>query len=96
MSIDFEEVLQAYFSADTVEEMEIDKLDGGMFRITAHLKDGNTFTFTDTIDWGKTKTDYYDILDRYTGGYTYTFNGFDPVEEIERYAEVVDNFYGDY
>jgi hypothetical protein len=96
MSMDFEEVLQSYFSADTVEEMEIDRIEGDLYRITAHLKEGNMFTFTDEINWGKTIIEFNDTLDRFTGGYTYTFNGFDPEAEIVRYGEAVANFYGDY
>lgn len=96
MSMDFEEVLASYFSSDSVEEMEFEKTTTGMTRIIAHLKEGNHFTFTDNIKWGESLTEFYDTLDRYTNGVSYTFNGFDPEEEIERRSEDRNNFYGDY
>lgn len=96
MSMDFEEVLQAYFNEDTVDEMEFEKLESGMYRITAHLKEGNIFTFTDRIDWGTTDLQFQDVLDRYTGGYTYTFNNFDPETEIERQLENTRLMSGDF
>ena len=96
MSMDFEEVLQGYFRAESVEEMEFSRVDGKLCRITAHLKEGNIFTFTDEINWGATLTDFYDSLDRFTNGLSYTFTNFNPQEEIERQREIVENFYGDY
>ena len=96
MSIDFEEVLQGYFAAETVEEMEFTKVDDKLTRITAHLHEGNIFTFTDEIKWGNDITTFCDTLDRFTNGLSYTFNGFDPEEEIERQSEKAMNFYGDY
>lgn len=96
MGTNFEQVLQDYFSNDSVEEMEFTKVSDKLCRITAYLKEGNTFTYTDDIHWGCTLTDFYDKLDYFTNGVSYTFTGFDPAEEIERNQEVVNNFYGDY
>lgn len=94
--MDFEEVLTGYFNSDKVEEMEFEKTSNGMTRIIAHLKEGNHFTYTDTINWGNSLEDFYDVLDRFTCGVSYTFNDFDPKEEIERQYERFSNFYGDY
>ena len=96
MSMDFEEVLVAYFNTGAVEEMEFEKTTNGMTRIIAHLKEGNQFTFVDDIKWGETLQDFYDTLDFYTNGVSYTFNNFDPQEELERQQERYQNFYGDY
>jgi hypothetical protein len=96
MSMDFEEVLVAYFNAETVEEMEFEKLDNGMTRIIAHLKEGNHFTYTDNINWGNDITSFYDTLDRFTNGLSYTFNNFDPETEIERLSEQTRLMSGDF
>jgi len=94
--MNFEQVLQDYFANDKVEEMEFEKTSNGMTRIIAHLKAGNMFTYTDNIEWGCTLTEFYDKLDYFTNGVSYTFNDFDPEEEIGRLEEKVGNFYGDY
>jgi hypothetical protein len=96
MSMDFEEVLQAYFTAETVEEMVFERIDETLCRITAHLKEGNIFTYTDKINWGSDITTFYDTLDHLTNGVSYTFTNFDPEEEIKRFNEAAGNFYGEY
>ena len=96
MSIDFEEVLQSYFNAEKVEEMEFEKISNGMTRIIAHLKEGNHFTYTDNINWGSDITTFYDTLDRFTNGVSYTFNNFDPETEIERQSENTRLMSGDF
>lgn len=94
--MNFDQILQDYFSNDKVEEMEFEKTTNGMTRIIAHLKGGNHFTYTDDINWGCTLTEFYDKLDYYTNGVSYTFNDFDPEVELERQSEKVSNFMGDY
>jgi len=96
MSTEFESILQDYFHRENVDEMEFERINDKLCRITAHLKGGNTFTYTDDIHWGVTLSDFYDTLDRFTNGVSYTFNNFDPQDEIDHYQENSSNFYGDY
>jgi hypothetical protein len=96
MSPKSEQVLQEFFDQSYVEEMEFEQTEGQMCRVTAHLKGGDQFIFTEEIIWGATLADFFDKLDHFTNGVSYTFVNFDPHEEIERNQEVVNNFYGDY
>ena len=94
--MDFEKVLTDYFGTDSVEEMEFEQLSNGMTKIIAHLKEGNHFTYTDKIDWGCDITAFYDTLDRFTNGVSYTFNNFDPEAEIDRIRENTRLMSGDF
>jgi len=101
--MNLEQVLQDYFHNDNVEEMEFEKTTEGKTRIIAHLKEGyagcnasKTFTLVEDVNWGLNLTEFYDKLDYFTNGVSYTFNNWNPQEEIERQSEKVDNFYGDY
>lgn len=97
MSMDFQEELIANINNDRVEEVEFEKLEqDDLYRIKAYMKDGTVFSFVDVIFWGNNVTDYYDTLDYWTGGVSYSFLNFDPEIEIERKKEKVGNFYGDY
>ena len=96
MSKNFKEILDDYFFQSHVEEMEFERIDDKLCKITAHLKEGNQFTYTDEINWGSNITEFYDALDSFTNGVSYSFVNFDPEEEINRAGEIISNFYGDY